>query len=170
MSYWFLLAFAMGWVSGLGIMKIIRILHQNDLIGILADCISAWYQANRATYSLSSIKAIGTALGTAACSLAAAAVCLFFRGSHYDALFPLGFVAVVLGCAWLFGALAGILGSIMAALIFARLLYPPEGFAVADPVAQTTLALMVVTSSISSWFMSVNREHKRVGAASSGRS
>jgi K+-sensing histidine kinase KdpD len=169
-SYWFLLTFAMGWVFGLAMMKIVRVVQENDLVGILADCISAWYQTHRAMHSLPSNRAIGTALGTAVCGFAAAAVCLLFHGNRYDALFPLGFVAVLLGCARLFGALAGTLGSIVAAFIFARLLYPPQGFAVADPVAQTTLALMVVTTSIASWLLAVSREHKRTRTVSSGRS
>ena len=170
MFYGFLLAFAMGCVFGLGIMKIVRIVQQNDLVGILVECLSASYRTYRATHSLHSNKAIGTALGTAVCGLAAAVVCLLLGGNRYDALFPLGFVTVLLGCARFFGALAGTLGSIVAAVIFALFLFPPAGFAVADPVAQTTLALMVVTTSISSWFIAVSREHKRVRTASSGRS
>src|ERR671931_980005 len=107
MFYGFLLAFAMGCVFGLGIMKIVRIVQQNDLVGILAECLSASYRTYRATHSLHSNTAIGTALGTAVCGLAAAAVCLFFAGNRYEALFPLGFVGVQLGCARFFGALAG---------------------------------------------------------------
>ena len=42
MSHWFLLAFALGWVFGLAIMKIIRVISENDLFGILAECASAW--------------------------------------------------------------------------------------------------------------------------------
>src|SRR5919198_3033147 len=107
MSCGFLLAFAMGCMFGLGIRKIVRIVQQNDLVGILAACLSASYRPYRATHSLHSNKAIGTALGTAVCGLAAAAVCLFFAGNRYEALFPLGFVAGRLGGGPVFCAVGG---------------------------------------------------------------
>ena len=46
MSYWFLPAFVLGWVFGLLIMKAVRVMAENDIFGILADCAAAWYNAN----------------------------------------------------------------------------------------------------------------------------
>ena len=46
MSYWFLPAFILGWIFGLMIMKVVRIVADNNIFGILADCATAWYNAN----------------------------------------------------------------------------------------------------------------------------
>jgi hypothetical protein len=167
MSYRFLPAFVMGWVFGLMIMWVVRIVVDNDLFGILGDCAAAWYDAN--ARRLPSVKVLATVAGTLICGLAAAAVCLFFTGSRYDALFPLGFITVVLVCARYFGPLAGTFGSILAAGIFARF-YPPDGFAVDTVIARTAILLMVGTGSAFSWFLAASREHKRMRTASSGRS
>lgn len=169
MSHWFLLAFALGWIFGLAITKIIRLLAENDFVGILADCASAWYNAQRGARHLPTTKALGTALGTCICGFAAVAVWQVFGDTRYRTLLPLGFVVVVLACARYFGALAGTLGSITAAVVFAHF-YPPEGFAVADNAARTSLVLMVLTGTVFSWFVAASREHKRVRTASSGRS
>ncbi len=168
MSHWFVLAFALGWVFGLAIMKIIRVISENDLFGILAECLSTWYKAQREAHRLPSTKALGTALGTCICGLAAFAVWQLFGGSRYDGLLPLGFVAVVLVCARYFGALAGTLGSISAAGVFARF-YPPDGFGVADNVARTSLVLMVLSGTVFSWFLAASREHKRMRVANTER-
>ena len=115
-----------------------------------------------------STKALGTALGTCICGFAAVAVWRLFGGSHYDVLLPLGFVIVVLTCAWYFGALAGTLGSITAAVVFARF-FPPAGFGVTDNLARTSLVLMVLTGTVFSWFLAASREHKRMRVANTER-
>jgi K+-sensing histidine kinase KdpD len=150
-------------------MKIVRVMAENDLLGILAECASAWYNAQRGAYRLPSTKLLGTVAGTCICGFAAIVVWRLFGGSHYAGLLPLGFVAVVLACARYFGALAGTLGSITAAVVFARF-YPPDSFAVADNLARTSLALMVLTGTVFSWFLAASREHKRMRVANTERS
>ena len=149
-------------------MKIIRLISESDLLGILAECLAAWYNAQRDAHRLPSTKALGTALGTCICGLAAVAVWQLFGGGPYDDLLPLCFVMVILACAWFFGALAGTLGSITAAVVFARF-FPPAGLAVADKLARTTLVLMVLTGTVFSWFLAVSREHKRMRVANTQR-
>jgi hypothetical protein len=158
MPYWFLLAFPLGWVFGLAIMKTVRVVADNDLIGILAECVSAWYNAHRGAHPLPSTKTLGTAAGTGICGFGAIAVWLLFGSSRYVTLLPFGFILIVVACSRYFGPMAGTLGSITAAAVFAHF-YSPEGFAVSDNLARTSIALMVVTGSAFSWFLAASREH-----------
>jgi K+-sensing histidine kinase KdpD len=169
MSHWLVLTVALGCVFGFAMMKTIRVISENDLLGILAECLSVWYKAQREAHRLPSTKALGTALGTCICGFAAVAVCRFLGGSPYDGLLPLGFVMVILACAWFFGALAGTLGSISAAVVFARF-FPPAGLAVADNLARTSLVLMVLSGTVFSWFLAASREHRRMRVANTKRS
>jgi hypothetical protein len=114
---------------GLMIMKVVRIVADNDIFGILADCATAWYNANAGR--LPSAKVLSTIAGTCIAGVAAIGISLLFNGSRYDALFPLAFIAVLLVIGRYFGALTGTFGSIVAAGIFARF-YAPDGFAVGD--------------------------------------
>lgn len=166
MPYWFLPAFILGWICGLVIMKLVRVVADNDIFGILADCAAAWYNAN--ARRLPSVKALATLAGTSICGVAAVGVCRLFSGSRYYSLLPLGFIGLVLLCGRYFGALAGTFGSILAAAVFARF-YPPDGFAVGNVVALTAILIMVGTGSTFSWFLAGSREHKRMRTAS-GRS
>ncbi len=168
MRFWVLVAFAIGWVVGQMTMKAVRALQQTDIVGILAECAAAWYRTHRAEYHLPSPKALSTIVGMGLCSLAAGVACLF-GGSRYDALFPLAFLLLIVGCARYFGPLAGFLGAVSAAGIFAWFLYAPAGFAVEDRIAQTTLIMMVLVSIIY-WIMSITREHRAMRTAHSTRS
>lgn len=66
-------------------------------------------------------------------------------GHAWEVSVPLGFVVVLLLIAAVFGARAGILGTVIAALIFATLLFPPSGrLQVASSAARANLAWMLL--------------------------
>src|SRR5215471_1172940 len=66
-------------------------------------------------------------IGTLLCTVAAWAVSAISHGRGWEAWAPLLFVTVLLVVAGVFGALAGILGTVLAAIIFAVFLFPPLG-------------------------------------------
>jgi len=74
----------------------------------------------------------------------AAFLCILFRGRNSSAVIPLAFLVIVILVALRFGALAGMLGSATAAVIFAFFLYRPIGFGVDDPAARMNLAWLVL--------------------------
>ncbi|HEY6969281.1 MAG TPA: DUF4118 domain-containing protein [Candidatus Angelobacter sp.] len=82
-------------------------------------------------------------IGALLCTAAAWAVSAISQGRPWEAWAPLLFVIVLLAVAGVFGALAGILGTILAAIIFAAFLFPPLGsIHVGDSAARTNLAWM----------------------------
>ena len=84
-------------------------------------------------------------IGTLLCTAAAWAVSAISHGHTWEAWAPLLFVTVLLVVAGVFGALAGILGTILAAIIFAVFLFPPLGsIHVGDSAARTNLAWMAL--------------------------
>ncbi len=76
---------------------------------------------------LSSVARFRWAGGVAGCATAAIVAVLLARGSSLGSLVPLLFLAILLRCARYFGALAGVVGSLVSALIFAMFLYQPIG-------------------------------------------
>lgn len=94
-----------------------------------------------------------TLLGTIASATAAALVCAAAR-HHTAGWLPIAFVIVVLVIAQVFGATAGILGSIIAAVIFAVWLYPPLGrVGVQDSAARAGLAWMILAGTSLSFLL-----------------
>jgi len=82
-------------------------------------------------------------IGTLLCTAAAWAVSAISHGHTWEAWAPVLFVMVLLVVAGVFGALAGILGTVLAAVIFAVFLFPPLGsIHVGDSAARTNLAWM----------------------------
>ncbi len=66
-------------------------------------------------------------------------------GHKWEVFVPLVFVVVLLAISAVFGARAGVLGTIMAALIFATLLFPPTGkLQVGSDTARANLAWMLL--------------------------
>lgn len=94
-----------------------------------------------------------TILGTTVASAAAALFCAAARG-HIAGWVPIAFVIVVLLIAQAFGAAAGILGSLIAAIMFAVWLYPPLGrVAVHSSEARSSLGWMILAGTSLSFLL-----------------
>jgi K+-sensing histidine kinase KdpD len=84
-------------------------------------------------------------IGALICGLAAGAASMVTGGYHWRALVPLAFTIVLLLIALLFGARAGILGTVLAAMVFAAFLFQPLGnLGVVDTSARSNLAWMLL--------------------------
>jgi K+-sensing histidine kinase KdpD len=89
-------------------------------------------------------------------SSAVAAVLSFLIRDHADAgnWLPILFVVVVLIVAELFGSVAGILSSLVAAVVFARWLYAPHGdLAVQSVAARASLGWMILAGTSLSFLL-----------------
>jgi len=85
------------------------------------------------------------ALGGLLCTLAAIGFSVAANGHPWQNIAPLIFTAVLLVVAALFGARAGILGTVLAALVFAVFLFGPVGsIQVANESARTNLGWMLL--------------------------
>jgi K+-sensing histidine kinase KdpD len=74
----------------------------------------------------------------------AALLTLLVRGSHRSVIVPIVFIVVIILCARYFGAIAGILGSVIATSLFALFLFEPYGsFRVDNRQALSNLALLL---------------------------
>lgn len=86
-----------------------------------------------------------TAIGGLVCALAAVGVGAAAEGHAWKNLVPLIFTAVLLVTAAVFGARAGILGTVLAALVFAGFLFSPVGsIQVANDSARANLGWMLL--------------------------
>ena len=84
-------------------------------------------------------------IGSLLCALGAGATSLVAGGYHWRAFVPLIFTFVLLVVALLFGARAGIIGTLLAATVFAAFLFQPLGrLGVVDTAARTNLAWMLL--------------------------
>jgi K+-sensing histidine kinase KdpD len=84
------------------------------------------------------------AIGGLICSLAAVATIAAAEGHAWKNLVPLVFTGILLVTAAFFGAKAGILGTVLAALFFATFLFGPTGIAVANDSARSNLGWMLL--------------------------
>lgn len=85
-------------------------------------------------------------IGGLVCALAAVVSGALAAGHTWEAWIPLCFSTVLLLTAVIFGMYAGLLGSVLAALVFAVFLFSPTGrMNVADQTARTNLGWMTVT-------------------------
>jgi len=86
---------------------------------------------------------VSSRAGGLSCAVAAALATLLFYESSYKTALPFAFLAIIAGTAILFGRLAGALGTVIASLVFASVLFEPRpSLAVDDPVAKAHLAWM----------------------------
>jgi hypothetical protein len=83
-------------------------------------------------------------LGGVICSLAAMGTIAAAEGHSWKNLVPLIFTVVLLATAAFFGARAGILGTVLAALFFATFLFTPAGIGVANDTARSNLGWMLL--------------------------
>jgi hypothetical protein len=85
-------------------------------------------------------------IGGLMCALAAFAVSALAAGHSWQVWIPLCFSAVLLLTALIFGTPAGLLGSVLAALVFTLFLFSPTGkISIADQTARTNLGWMMLT-------------------------
>jgi K+-sensing histidine kinase KdpD len=105
--------------------------------------------------SSQTLKTLDALIGTIFCAvLAALSVILFPRNGHHTAL-PLLFVVVIGLVATRYGALAGVLGSISAAMIFSYFWFLPIGsFSVTREAARSNLSWMLILGITVSYFLS----------------
>lgn len=92
--------------------------------------------------------------GLILCSLLAAASAILFRQSSFRKWIPLLFLLFVVLVSKLLGRLAGVLGTCIAALIFAIFLFSPVGsWVVVDESARNTLGWMTLAGMVISHFL-----------------
>ena len=88
---------------------------------------------------------VDTAIGGAICGIAAMGASAAAEGHAWNNLVPLIFTAVLLVIAALFGAGAGIFGTVLAGLVFAGVLFAPVGsIQVANDSARANLGWMLL--------------------------
>jgi Domain of unknown function (DUF4118) len=86
-----------------------------------------------------------SSLGAASCTAVAGCLIPVFSGSAYRAVVPLFFLLVILYVALRFGHVAGIIGTVCAALVFELFLFEPRlSFAIQSPTARNHLISMVI--------------------------
>lgn len=91
------------------------------------------------------IPLMDAALGGLVCGLAALVLSAAASGHSWKNLAPLIFTVVLLTIAGLFGSRAGIIGTVLAAMIFASLLFNPMGnIQIADESARGNLGWMML--------------------------
>lgn len=84
-------------------------------------------------------------VGSGLCAVIAVALCLTLRSSSIEDAVPLLLIPIVLLIAMRFGVLAGVMGTIASALIFAIYLFPPlHEAAVSDPHQKSNLAWLLL--------------------------
>ncbi len=90
---------------------------------------------------------VNIAVGTALCAILATLASLLFARSTWRGLLPLAFVAVVLLLAKRFGVTVSLTGSIVAAIVFALMLFDPvRSVRISDDTARMSLGWMIVGS------------------------
>lgn len=95
-----------------------------------------------------------SSLGAASCTAIAGCLIPVFSGNSYRALVPLLFLLVILYVALRFGHVAGILGTVCAALVFEIFLFEPTlSFAIESPTARNHLISMVILGICASEFL-----------------
>lgn len=84
-------------------------------------------------------------VGGLICGVAALGFCAISAGHPWKTVVPLAFCIVLLAVAFVFGARAGILGTVLAALVFAAVLFAPLGsIRVASETARSNLGWMLL--------------------------
>jgi K+-sensing histidine kinase KdpD len=98
-----------------------------------------------ATDKLRTLQIIDAVIGGLLCSIAAIAASAISNGHTWKSVVPLIFSVVLLLNARLFGARAGLLGTVLAALVFASFLFSPVGsIQVANDSARANLGWMLL--------------------------
>lgn len=86
-----------------------------------------------------------SSLGAASCTVVAGCLVPVFSGTTYSPMVPLLFLLVILYVALRFGNIAGIVGTVCAALVFASILFEPRpSLAISSPLERNLLYSMVI--------------------------
>jgi K+-sensing histidine kinase KdpD len=102
---------------------------------------------------------LDTLIGTLLCASIALLMSLLFSGSPVRATLPLLFIAVLFVAALRYGAISGIVGGLVAALIFSYFLFAPIGsFRVERSPARDNLGWMLLVGIPVSYFVATSRE------------
>ena len=134
----------------------------------LVEVCSAWMRTRRveenAAESLmasSRLKQWGAcSLGTMCCTVIAAGLIPLFSGSSIKSFLPLPFLLIIVLVAFRFGRIAGVLGTLASAFLFAYYLFEPEGLAVSDPAARAHLIWMLIVGVVISDLLTRFKEHR----------
>jgi len=104
------------------------------------------------------IYTLQSTLGIAVSALCAVAVALIFSRTHWKLAAPFLFAAVLVLLSSRFGAMVSVVGSLLAALIFAMLLFSPiHSLHVEDESERATLAWMILLSVSASYLLFPSR-------------
>jgi hypothetical protein len=129
---------------------------------LCADLLESWIRRKQAQadakiesasmrYHLRLIGWLRWSLGAASCTAVAGCLIPVFAGSSYRAIVPFLFLLVILYVALRFGHVAGIIGTICAALVFEIFLFEPRlSLAINNPSARNHLVSMVILGICSS--------------------
>jgi K+-sensing histidine kinase KdpD len=91
------------------------------------------------------LRRMDSLLGSVVCAILALLVSALAAGHSWQVWVPLGFTVVLLLTAWFFGLRAGILGTLLAAAVFAGFLFVPLGsLRVASEPARANLGWMML--------------------------
>lgn len=102
-------------------------------------------QRDRPSGKFRLLRRVDSAIGVLLCAVAAAGACAIAAGHSWETVVPLVFSSVLLVIALVFGVRAGVLGTIVAALVFAAFLFSPLGsIRVADTAARANLGWMLL--------------------------
>jgi K+-sensing histidine kinase KdpD len=105
---------------------------------------------------------LDTLIGTLLCASLALVMSLIFSTTSVRATLPLLFIAVLFVAAMRYGAMSGIFGGLIAALIFAYFLFTPIGsFRVERSPARDNLGWMLLVGIPVSYFVATSREDAR---------
>lgn len=98
--------------------------------------------------------------GAVLCTVAAAAMTAIFADNAARGILPLVFLAVITLVALYFGVVAGMIGSICAAVVFAIFLFPPIGSPLVDNLAErSNVAWMLLGGIAISYFFAPYPPH-----------
>lgn len=100
-------------------------------------------------------------IGVVICGWSAALLCLLFPVDQGKYAVPIAFLTIIVLVAIRCGVAAGVVGSIVAALIFAYFLYQPIGsVAVANQSARQSLSWMVLGGLVLSYLLGLSGERR----------
>jgi K+-sensing histidine kinase KdpD len=102
-------------------------------------------QRTQSSAKIPILRRIDSLIGGVVCAIAALLASALAAGHSWQVWVPLVFSAVLLLTAWLFGLRAGILGTLLAAAVFAIFLFGPVGSVrVASEAARANLGWMLL--------------------------